>query len=388
MEVNATDVRLTEEQLAAFHEIPDDQGSGIKPAFEKLTTERYYSPEIFEQEKQAVFMGLPIPLMASAQLPKPNSFLRKDIVGRPVLLTRDSEGKARAFLNVCRHRGVVLCPEHERQSGKLIVCPFHAWSYSLDGRLMGVPRSEIFEGLQKTDYRLTELPCEEAGGIVWVGLDPNRTYDFSVETGQLARELQGIHLDQTRLFINKTFTVKANWKLLMDTTLDSYHVTRLHRNTVATMFDDSPVIVEPIGHHLRNASARGNFSQSGLSDKISELRKVAVMTYHLLPSVVVILSPHYTSLEVFRPISPNETEVEFVMLTNHPAGNPATEEKMQKSFEFMCRVFGDEDFWAAEIGQQGISTGDLKELTLGGMEDQMKTFHNLVDAQIAAHYSA
>ncbi len=382
------DVRLTAAQMAAFDEIPDDQTSGIKPAFEKLTTERYTSPEIFERERQAVFMGLPIPLAASAQLAKPNSFLRQDIVGRPVLLTRTADGEVHAFINVCRHRGVILCPNQERQSGRLIVCPYHAWSYSLEGRLVGVPRQEIFEGLEKSDYRLTELPCREAGGIIWVGLDPERTYDFEVETGQLARELQGIHLDQNRLFISKKFTVKANWKLLMDTTLDSYHVTRLHRNTVASMFDDSPVIVEPVGLHLRNASARGNFARTGLSDNIAELRKVAVMTYQLFPSAVVILSPHYTSIEMFRPISPTETQVEFVMLTQHPEGDPVTEGKLQKSFDFMCRVFGDEDFWAAEIGQQGISSGDIKELTLGGMECQMRTFHALVDGQISKHFPA
>lgn len=384
--MQATDVRLTAAQMAAFDEIPDDQKTGIKPKFEKLTTDRYTNVETFERERQAVFLNRPIPIAASAQLGKPNSFIRQDIVGRPILLTRDGEGQVRAFINVCRHRGVILCPNHEQQNGRLIVCPFHAWSFSLDGRLMGVPQQEIFDGLQKSDYRLTELACREAGGVIWVGLDPERHYDFTIETGQLARELEGIHLDQARLFTSRKFIVKSNWKLMMDTTLDSYHVTRLHRDTVASMFDDSPVIVERVGMHLRNASARGNFSRAALSDKVSELRKVAVITYQLFPSAVMILSPHYTSFEMFRPISPTETEVEFVMLTQHPEGNPDTEAKLQKSFEFMCGVFG-EDFWAAEIGQQGIASGDIKELTLGGMECQMSTFHNMVDEQIAAYYS-
>ncbi len=379
------DVRLTEAQMAAFDAIPNDQVSGIKPAFEKLSVERYLDPAIFEQEKEAIFLNLPMPLAASAQLPGPDTFLRQDIAGKSVLLTRDKGGVARAFVNTCRHRGVTLCPSHELQTGKLVVCPYHAWGYAMDGALTGVPRAEIFSALNKDEYGLSALPCAEGGGMIWVGLRPEGRYDFSVETGQLARELRGIHLDQARHFKTKAFTVKANWKLLMDTTLDSYHVTRLHRNTVASMFSDSPVIVEPVGLHLRNASARGNFAREDLSDKVAMLRKVAVVTYQLFPAATVILSPHYTSVEMFRPISHNETRVEFVMLTQHPQ-SAEVDERLQRSFDFMCRVFGEEDFWAAELGQEGISSGDLKELTLGGMENQMRTFHGMVDQQINKYY--
>ena len=383
MSASPKDFRLTAEQMAALNSLPADNTTGLKSALLSVSADRYIDPAFFEREKEAIFKRDPIPVAASGQLPQPGTFVRQDFMNLPLLLTRAKDGVVRAFLNVCRHRGAVLCPSHDTQQGGKISCPYHAWTYSLDGQLVGIPRAELFDGIDKSKYGLTELSCLEAGGFIWVGLTPGADVDFSHIEGKLAAELEAVGLGAMRVHSKAVYDIKANWKLIMDTMLDSYHVTRLHKDTVAKFFVDTPVHVEQIGPHLRNGSARGNFDKASLIDDLKHTRQHAVFSYQLFPNAVAVQSPDYFSLGILRPVSHNRTLVDYLLVTDHPEDDEALDRKLVRSFDLMEKVFGDEDFWASSICQEGLDTGDLPELTLGGMEGQMRLWHDILEGQMA-----
>jgi nitrite reductase/ring-hydroxylating ferredoxin subunit len=379
MKQDLADRQINSVQLDLLKSLPGTADCEIPPCLLNIPVSEYVDPARFEKEKQRIFFGEPVIVAPSVALPKPKTYRRITLLDVPLLLTRDGEGVVRIFLNVCTHRGTVLCTNDEVGAGGRIVCPYHAWSFALDGQLAGVPRQAIFENLDKQKFGLRQLPSVEAGGLIWVGLDRNKPVDFEPVTGLIADELQTFRLDAMHSYRTAEYDVQANWKLVMDTMLDTYHVMRLHKNTLAKFFVDSPSITERVGRHLRSAGSRANFDRDALTNDLSRVRDMAVFTYNLFPNGIIVLSPNYISLGVLRPVSYNRTIVDYYMLSDGPPDGSVEEGRLERSFDIMHKAFGEEDFWAAGLGQAGLESGALDELTLGGMEEHMKTFHDIVN---------
>ncbi|MGE4430934.1 MAG: aromatic ring-hydroxylating dioxygenase subunit alpha [Sphingobium sp.] len=338
----------------------------------------YIDPARYEAELKAVWKGVPVIAAPGALLPEPKSYHQVTIAGMPVLLTRNKDGVVKAFANVCRHRGMKLCTATDTQKAPRLVCPYHAWTYDLDGKLIGLPRSEIFPGLSKSDLGLLELPAREAGGLIWVGLDAEKTFDFAPVEGELADDLDAIGLSRAYLYDHATFPVKANWKLVMDSMLDSYHVTRLHKDSLAQFSVDSENQIDRIGPHIRNAAHRSNFERAKITRRHDELRWIMVFSYIGFPNGIIVVSPHYTSLGVVRPIAIDECAVDYYLLAHEKPKTDRAEDRLKRSMELMTRVFGEEDYWAASMCQEGLSSGTMKEVQLGGMEVQIRMFQDAV----------
>ncbi len=374
--------RLSDSQLQALSEIPAYQQSVIKLS-EKLPASHYIDPARFELEKAAIFFREPMMVGPSCHLPKPNTYFSVDILNVPVLLTRDKGGEVRAFVNMCTHRGTTLCPRNETtMEGSRISCPYHAWTFTLNGQLMGVPREDVFIDFDKSKHSLVSLPCVEAGGLIYVGLKSGANVDFSEVTGDLAEDLKGMGMHNMHVYRKTTYKVEANWKLLMDTMLDKYHVQRLHQNTLAKFFDDTPEISHMVGPHVRSTSGRVSFSADDRSEDFEVVRRTSVFGYALYPQGAIVVSPRYVSLCVMRPVSASRTDVDFIMLITDPPANAEAEEKLAQSWDLMDISFGKEDFWAAELGQKGLSTGALEHVLLGGLEKRIQMFHEVIEARV------
>ena len=380
--LEAVERRPSDSQLAVARGLPDNSAPVWVKGQWTLSASDYLSEERYRQEEQRMFRQLPVPIGPSALLPQRGSFVCSDGYGVQVLLTRDSEGAAHAFLNACRHRGTRLTTDQEVTKGRLVVCPYHAWSYDLTGKLIGVPREESFEAVDRKSLGLVALPCREDAGLIWVTLDHTQKGEYSHLTPELMTDLGAIGLADMHFFHRGVHEVDANWKLAMDTFLEGYHVIRLHSKSLGDLFEDTAVAVDRIGLHMRQVSGRLNFNQTMVDDtghSFKELRKVITYVYNIFPNTVVICSPDYVNILVMMPQGPRRTRIENFMLTNEEPTTDKLRSKWERSVALTDRKAFVEDFWAAALNQQGLETGGTPELTLGGMERAMHLFHDSID---------
>ncbi|WP_228243675.1 aromatic ring-hydroxylating dioxygenase subunit alpha [Porphyrobacter sp. GA68] len=337
----------------------------------------YTCPARYAAERAAIFDRMPQILCPSALLPSAGMAVAHDATGRPLLVTRDKNGIARVFLNVCRHRGTRLVEGSEPQCAARLVCPYHAWTYALSGDLLALPRPDTFPELDKQAMGLTELPSMEAGGVIWFA--PEAPADFS-DCDALAADLFAMGLDTHVLFRRRMHQVKANWKLVMDAFLESYHVTRLHAQTIGRFFKDGVTAGDLIGPHQRSAVGRAEEMESIDLCDMTALRRAVTFAYQLLPGALIIPSPDYFNIMVLFPQAHDLTLVEDFMLIPEEPQTDKAREHWERSWRLLDEgVFAAEDFRAAELGQQGLQSGAVSQLTLGTLETGIARYHEAVE---------
>lgn len=376
-----TPCRPTDAQMRLAEGCRHPAAARPEPVVHRLSADRYLCEARARLERERLFGTMPLCLGPSAMIAAGQA-MTHDGFGAALLLTRNRTGRLSVFLNACRHRGTRLLDAPEPTDCPAIVCPYHAWAYGLDGALKGVPRPDTFPGIDRRALGLVPVPHAEAGGLVWVA--PFGPVDFSHVEGPLAADFDALGIASMHLYARRVHRVQGNWKLIMDAFLESYHVQRLHAGSIARFFEDGVTSGDTVGPHMRSAVARvGGLEGIDFADWTA-LRRVVTYAYQLLPGTVLVASPDYVNLMVLMPQAAGETLVEDFMLIPAPPGSAGEEAHWAKSWALLDgRVFGIEDFGAAEAGQKGLATGAVPELLLGSLEGGIARFHATVDALIA-----
>jgi len=334
----------------------------------------------FEAEMRSLFGRLPLVLAPSALLTERDRAVAHDGFGVPLLVSRDSQGAVHVMANVCRHRGTRLIESDDAVPAKRIVCPYHAWTYSADGALVGLPRADCFPGLDKGERQLFHLPAVESGGLIWFARD--QTADFGA-TLALAPDFDAFGMAGLHLYRRRVHKVAANWKQLIDAFLESYHVQRLHAATIADFFSDGITAADMIGPHQRAVVGRSDYLAAIDRDDWAQLRHAVTYTYFLFPSAILVVSPDYINLLVVMPQSVGASLVEDFMLIPEPPATNEAESHWRKSWELLDEgTFANEDFRAAALCQRGLDSGLVEKVTLGTLESGIAEFHARIEAAL------
>lgn len=347
-----------------------------RPASIFLDKERY------ELEQRSVFRRLPVPVIPAALLPEPGSVVAHDSYGIALLIARGKDGVVRAFYNACQHKGSKLVEGCELRKLSRLTCPYHSWTYNLEGKLVAAPRTELFTDFDKSDYALPTLPCREFAGLVWVVLNDEVEPDWSGLDPAFEEDLVHLGIPTAHVYGRKSFKLNANWKLVLEPFMESYHVTRLHANSIGDLFTDMASICRKLGPHQRKVAGKANFTPDMIDLPGENIHKTVTHAYQIFPNGTLITSPYYTSLMILQPNAPDRTTVDYYMLTATPPDSEKAESLYSRSYELILKVFGEEDFRAAEITQQGLASGGLKTVTYGGMENTIPTYYE----QLESHF--
>ena len=211
----------------------------------------YRDDALFEAERELLYKRIPLPLALSVELSEPNSYKAVDVMGVPVVITRDAAGQVRAMLNICRHRGAQLCAPGSG-TGRVMTCPYHAWSFGMDGELKGVYGESTFGEIDRPSRGLHQLPCEEKHGIIFVCLTPGLTMDLTAWLGDMAPILDDLRLDELHTFSSRMMP-GPNWKVVIEGYLEGYHFAALHKNTVFKTNLGNISAFDSFGPHARIA---------------------------------------------------------------------------------------------------------------------------------------
>ena len=349
----------------------------------RIPAERYFSEDIWRAEVERLFRPLPLIAAHTSEL-KPGEALAHDGYGVPMLLARDADGQVRAFLNVCRHRGMRLVESASAESKASIVCPYHGWTYRLDGSLRHMPHPQSFDECPKGGRDLVKLPCEERHGLVWVVPDPRTNIDLDGFLGGLGDQLRFYELDQLRLFRTIEKEYPANWKLVVDAFLESYHIRVLHKDTIYPFFADGITAAERFGAHISSLVARRaaqEWVQGGSPAPQSQwaLRELATPSQVIFPNTVTIFHPDYLSLITLYPVGPETLRWTHRMLIPKDKSTPDWTPHWEKTFQLIQQgVFEKEDIHCAVEIQKGFKGNANAYLTAGRIEQALAWYHDSV----------
>ena len=336
--------------------------------------ENYHSQERFDAEI-ALLRSLPIPFCPSVALPEKGSYIARKSAGTPLVVARGKDGKVRAFINACRHRGMQVTSGSGR--AQAFVCPYHAWSYGLDGSLKAIPGEEGFPGLATEDHGLVEVSAMEKGGLVYV-----------MQKGEISPEMLENSRDYfspgQQLFKQSDNTDQANWKLLTETLLEGYHIKSLHKKSFYPYGLDNVNLVETYG-----ANARVTFPLR----RIEKLRDVPAdksrasgmltSVYHIFPNASVSVLSKHSNLTIMEPLSPSSTQMVIYLVTpDQTVENPIPLEDVERDAQFVNESGQDEDREAACLIQQTVTAEANSHLTFGYFEKAIVNFHKHLSDRI------
>lgn len=375
---------LARRAVAHLEKRSTDQADSIM----ELPIEAYLDPERYEREVNIVFRHLPLAIALSLELPEPGSYLARNIMDVPVLLVRGDDGTARAFLNVCRHRGAPVV-ETERGVARRFVCPYHAWSFDTQGRLTGVYGADTFGDVSAETHSLTPLFCAERSGLLWVVLTPGVDFDIDAWLGGFARELDTLQLNDWHLYDQRDIA-GPGWKVTWDGYLEAYHHNTVHPETVGKYTIGNLLLHDAWGPHQRIAFGRRSLSQMQQQEESEWQPREHIRLIHSgFPNLSIsgVLGDHCLVTQVYPGATPDTTITRQTVLA---ARKPETAEEKAATETFSAMVLKavrDEDYRIGLKVQAGLKSGANKVFTIGRNEIAVQHYHRWV-ARMVENYEA
>jgi len=347
----------------------------------------YYHSEALAAQEREIFETQPLALLAASEIANAHDYVVRSAVNRSILLTRDADGQAHAFLNYCRHRGAE--PAMGCGNQRVFTCPYHGWNYDSKGRLSGLPLRDRYEGLDLSKLGLLELPSEERHGFIWVVLRPDSKIDVAAHLGELDADLASLGCDRMSYYNSlPEEPLATNWKSVAEGLLESLHVPFVHQGT----FDQNPqaagvdlAVYDAFGPHVR-------YSMPMIGrDEVASIREKKEEDWDPAASLASIwfISPGLLIAEelyglIFADLTPGSTVSSAVFRYGWlsptpmaPEGQPSPEEMAARA---AIAVGQDQPVW--EGCGRGLTYGAHDYALIGRNEKGVQLFHEALSSQI------
>lgn len=335
--------------------------------------ENYRSEERLRQEL-AVLGQVPVPFCPSAALREPGDYVARQAAGVPIVAVRGKDGEVRAFRNACRHRGAEVVSG--MGCANAFVCPFHGWTYGLDGQLRRVHAERGFPDLDKSTHGLDPVLAQERSGIVFI------TQSGKLSDHDPGEGLPDLGASGLELINSRDSEVDVNWKVSIEGAIEGYHIRFGHPETFYPYGYDNLNIVEHCG---RNSRVTFPFRRiEKLADVAPADRHIegrVTYVYHLFPNALITVLSRHTILVIFEPIAPGRTQSVSYSL-GHTGKDPDTAKMAKRDANFVTETGAPEDRALAEGVQRNMGSRANEHFTFGHFESAIVHFHRNLQAAL------
>lgn len=373
-------------EIALIRRVLDHVARGstdMLPAGHTRPVAFYTDTAQFARERAAFFRKRPVAIGYSARVAKSGDFITHELSGVPLLAVRGRDGALRVFVNACRHRGTRVEWEACGRGKRAFVCPYHAWTYGDDGALTHIPHEEGFAGLDRAAHGLVAVRSAERAGLVWAVPDPAWRGDISALLDPLAAELDMLGLATHVPYAPRRYEIAANWKLVNDSSLDSYHIRHAHRRTIAPLFFDTMCVFDRFGSHQRLFLAKRSIETLRGTDPAGwHIREHGSPLYFFFPGTVVLLEPDHAQVVQIWPAAADRTIVTGATLIPETPTTDKARAHWDKNVQIFWNTLA-EDFALMESKQSTLGAGANTDLVFGRFEHSAAWFHEAVDAGLA-----
>jgi phenylpropionate dioxygenase-like ring-hydroxylating dioxygenase large terminal subunit len=349
----------------------DHETTDLGDAVWREPVANYLSPERFAAEL-ALLRRRPSFFCPSAALAEPGAYVAREAAGTPLLAVRGDDGAVRVFRNACRHRATQVAAGSG--CARAFTCPYHGWTYGLDGSLRHVPHAHGFPGLDRSARGLVPVPCAEANGLVFVAQEAEGSPQTEIAS------LPPIIPEGFRCIGCEELEVEANWKVFLEGFLEGYHIRSTHPRTFYPIQYDNLNVVESFGPHNRVAFPYQTIEKlraAPPAQRSAEGRLTYV--YHLFPNAIFATFPGRVVAVVLEPLTIGRTRQVSYMLS--PSGEELSEGRTRA--QKLVDDGAAEDRAVVCSAQRGLASGANEFVEFGLFEGAIGRFHRALHAALA-----
>ena len=345
----------------------------------EIDVSEYSDPAQFQREKTQLFRNYPQFVGPSSVVPEPGDYFAFDDTGVPILIVRQADNSLQAFVNICSHRGAPLneCDHGKAKKGRLFSCPYHGWTYDLQGKLVGVPfGNEGFPAIDRDALGLRPLDVQEKHGMIFVMPNPELSFDIEEVLGGIQERLSGFGFETSYYLGAKQVFTDFSWKLNMDTFHEYYHFEFLHPNTIATMAYSNIANYLQYGrnHSMGSPALAINELQDIPQEQWEPMNYSSYVNYIFPNTVIFVVSDHFQTWRVY-PISPDRSVVYHSMFLPQEPATPEQRQEYEAYFQMINDVAVAEDYSLVDKVHRGLQAGIPRKVIIGRNEPGVQNMH-------------
>lgn len=359
-----------------------DKTTTLADSVMEIDVNEYTDPQQFEREKIELFRHYPQFVGPSCVVPATGDYFAFDDTGIPILIVRQQDGGLKAFVNICSHRGAPLneCAHGTAKKRRLFSCPYHGWTYDLEGQLVGVPfGNEGFDGIDRDALGLRPLDVQEKYGMIFVMPDPDKTFDIDEVLGGIQERLSGFGFEDHYYLGAKQVFTDFSWKLNMDTFHEYYHFEFLHAESIATMVYSNTATYRQCGrNHSMGSPALSINELKSIPENEWEPRNYSSYVNFIFPNTVIfVVEDHFQTWRVY-PITPDRSVVYHSMFLPKEPATPEERQYYEDYFQMINNVAVAEDYSLVDKINRGLKAGIERKVLVGRNEPGVQNMHRQI----------